>query len=154
MKSYDDYGPKSTVADYDLSSMAGIEADIAAMEDFAAKLQADLQDNYAPHANAVAEAMFTKVPTNKEFYELDLFLYTHQQVQDLTQKNVDLYYEGTHQLAVAAQNVSAKYRDSDAFSRATVADVEAEFKKSGAVAPPPGGTSAPAADPYTPSGEA
>jgi len=145
MPLYDDPVPRSTVANYDFSSIEGIEADIAAMEDFAAGLKADLQKNYAPHADAVAEAMFTTVPVNTEFYELHLFMYTHQQVQDSTQRNVDLFFDGTHQLAVAAEEVSAKYRGSDAFSRATVADIEAELSRSG-------GTGQPTTETVTPSG--
>ena len=136
MPLYDDPVPKSTVADYDFSSIEGIEADIAAMEDFAAGLKADLLKNYAPHADAVAEAMFTAVPSGNPFYELHLFMYTHQKVQDETQRNVDLFFDGTHQLAVAAEEVSAKYRGSDAFSRATVDDIRAELNSPGVTSPP------------------
>lgn len=154
MPLYDDPVPKSTVADWDFSSIEGIEADIAAMEDFAAGLKANLQKNYAPHADAVAEAMFTAVPSGDPFYELHLFMYSHQKVQDATQQNVDLFFEGTHKLAVAAEEVSARYRGSDAFSRATVSDIEAELKKAGGTTQPPGDTYKPSGGDFQPTGEA
>lgn len=123
---------RSSVDDYDLSSINGIEADIAAMEEFAADLKADLVDNYMPHADAAVESMFTTIPFGGAFYDLQMFLYTHQQAQDATQQNVDGYVAGTYQFATSAEAISAQYRGSDAFSKAKLSDVEAAFKDPGA----------------------
>jgi hypothetical protein len=123
--------PKSTVDNYDLSDIEGIEADIAAMEEFAAGLKADLEQNYVPHANQVAENMLAELPTGGEFYELFLFLGAHQQVQDATFRNVDGYVAGTYQFATSAEEISAKYRGADAFSRAKLSDVQAAFEGNG-----------------------
>ncbi|SDT76479.1 hypothetical protein [Actinoplanes derwentensis] len=125
---------RSSVDNYDLSSINGIEADIAAMEEFAAGLKADLVDNYMPHADAAVEAMFATLPSGGGFYNLHLFLYAHQQAQDATQQNVDGYIDGTYRFATSAEAISAQYRGSDAFSRAKVSDVEAAFKDPGVAA--------------------
>src|SRR5690349_16931229 len=102
--------PKSTVENYDFSGIDGIEADIAAMEEFAAGLKADLEKNYMPHAKAAAANMLAELPNGGEFYELHLFLYAHQQAQDATLRNVDGYVEGTYKFATSAEEISAKYR--------------------------------------------
>lgn len=122
---------RSSVDNYDLSDIDGIEADIAAMEEFAAGLKADLEENYMPHADAVAEKMLAEPLTAGEFYEFDQFLITHTQVQDATFHNVSNYVEGTYQFATSAEKISAKYRGSDAFSRAKIIDVEAAFGDAG-----------------------
>ncbi|GAA1588179.1 hypothetical protein [Actinoplanes couchii] len=123
---------KSSVDNYDLSSINGIEADIAAMEEFAAGLKADLVDNYMPHADAAVESMFATIPSGGGFYNFQMFLYAHQQAQDSTQQNVDSYVEGTYQFATSAETISAQYRGSDAFSKAKLSDVEAAFKTTNA----------------------
>ncbi len=121
--------PRSTVDNSDLSDIEGIEADIAAMEEFAAGLKADLEENYVPHANLVAENMMAELPTGGDFYELFLFLGAHRQVQDATFRNVDSYVGGTYQFATSAEEISAKYRGADAFSRAKLSDVQAAFEE-------------------------
>jgi hypothetical protein len=123
--------PKSTVDNYDLSDIEGIEADIAAMEEFAAGLKADLVDNYVPHATVAAANMLAELPNGGEFYELFLFLGAHRQVQDATFRNVDGYVAGTYQFATSAEEISAKYRGADAFSRARLSDVQAAFEGNG-----------------------
>lgn len=122
---------KSSVDNYDLSSINGIEADIAAMEQFAAGLKADLVDNYVPHADSAVESMFTAIPSGGGFYNLQLFLHAHQQAQDATQQNVDGYIDGTYQFATSAEAISAQYRGADAFSKAKLSDVEAAFGGTG-----------------------
>ncbi|WP_430780821.1 hypothetical protein [Actinoplanes sp. G11-F43] len=128
-----DNGPayRSSVDNYDLSSINGIEADIAAMEEFAAGLKADLLANYAPHADAVTKSMFAEIPSGGGFYNLQLFLYAHQQAQDATQQNVYGYIDGTYRFATSAEAISTQYRGADAFSSARLSDVEAAFKKTG-----------------------
>lgn len=122
---------KSSTANYDLSSIDGIEADVAAMEQFAAGLKADLVDNYMPHADAAVESMFATIPTGGAYYDLQLFLYAHQQAQDATQQNVDGYVDGTYQFATSAETISAQYRGADAFSKARLSDIEAAFEGQG-----------------------
>lgn len=124
-------GYRSSVGNYDLSSINGIEADIAAMEEFAAGLKADLVDNYMPHADAAAEAMLATLPTGGPFYDLHLFMYAHQQAQDATQQNLDGYIDGTYTFATTAEDISAKYRGADAFSRAKLSDVDKAFQGTG-----------------------
>jgi hypothetical protein len=123
--------PKSTVDNYDLSDIEGIEADIAAMEEFAAGLKADLEQNYVPHANQVAENMLAELPTGGDFYELFQFLYAHRQVQDATFRNVTGYVAGTNRFATSAEQISAKYRGADAFAKAKLSDVQAAFEGNG-----------------------
>jgi hypothetical protein len=122
---------RSSVDNYDLTDIDGIEADIAAMEEFAAGLKSDLEQNYMPHADLVAEKMLAEPLTAGEFYEFDQFLLTHTHVQDATFRNVDGYVDGTYQFATSAEQISARYRGSDAFSRAKLSDVDAAFRTSG-----------------------
>ncbi|MEV0902203.1 hypothetical protein [Actinoplanes sp. NPDC049802] len=119
----------------DYTDFGAIEADINAMEQFAAKLKADIEHNYAPYADAVSNTMIKKLP-DTDFYELHLFLYRHDQVQIATQMNVAGYTDGTYKFASAAKGISEQYRGSDAFSRAKVADVEAQFERTGETSVP------------------
>jgi hypothetical protein len=123
--------PKSTVDNYDLSDIEGIEADIAAMEEFAAGLKADLVDNYVPHAERAAVNMLADLPTGGDFYELFQFLYAHRQVQDATFRNVNGYVSGTYEFATSAEKISEQYRGADAFSKARLSDVQAAFEGNG-----------------------
>lgn len=111
----------------DYTDFGAIEADIAAMEEFAAQLKADIENNFAPYAETVSRTMVEPLPETT-FYDLHLFLYSHDQAQIATQMNVAGYTDGTYQFASAASGISRQYRDSDAFSRAKVSDVEAAFR--------------------------
>ena len=108
--------------DYGYTDFGDIAADIAAMEEFAKKLAADLQDNYVPHMTGVTDAMLTELVT---------FLQTHQMAQDTTQGNVYNFANGTNQLAFVARSVSEEYRGVDAFAHARVRDVDAAFDQAG-----------------------
>ncbi|MBL7254835.1 hypothetical protein [Paractinoplanes lichenicola] len=123
----EDRGP-AWLRDYGTTDFGSIEADIQAMEQFAAKLAANVQDSYAPHMASVSESMGTPLPSpNGEFIELTSFLLAHRDAQDVTHQNVYNYANGTQDLANAASDISDKYRGSDAFSRAKVSDVENAF---------------------------
>ncbi|GAA4931136.1 hypothetical protein [Actinoplanes utahensis] len=111
----------------DYTDFGAIEADIAAMEQFAAQLKADIQNNFAPYAEAVSTTMTEPLPETT-YYDLHLFLYSHDQAQIATQMNVAVYTDGTYQFADAASGISRQYRGSDAFSSAKLSDVEAAFK--------------------------
>lgn len=130
----EDRGP-AWLRDYGYTDFSQIEADIAAMEQFAKKLQTDVEDNYAPHLSTVTDAMMTELPHPPgEFAELSSFLTVHNDAQNVTQQNVYNFANGTQGFALAAADISQRYSGSDAFSHAQVADVNAAFNKVGATA--------------------
>jgi hypothetical protein len=109
-----------------------IEADIGAMEEFAAALKSAVERDYAPRALAVSETMLTVLPeADERFLELHFFRGALEQAQDVALQNVYNYANGTYGFATAAGEVSERYRGSDAFARATVADVRAGFRSAG-----------------------
>jgi uncharacterized phage infection (PIP) family protein YhgE len=123
----EDRGP-AWLRDYGYTDFSQIEADIQAMEQFANKLSATVQDNYAPHLSAVTDAMSTRLPDPpSEFIELLTFLSAHRDVADVAHQNVYNYANGTQDFAVVAKDISQKYDGSDAFSHAKVADVDKAF---------------------------
>lgn len=118
----------SWLRDYGFTDFGDIAADVAAMEEFAKKLAADVEDNYVPHLRGVTDAMLTRLPQPAiTFPELCDFMATHQAAQDLTQQNVYNFANGTRHFATAALKISADYRGTDAFSRARVEDVDQAF---------------------------
>ncbi len=124
----EDRGP-AWLRDYGTTDFGSIEADIQAMEQFAAKLAANVQDSYAPHMANVSDSMATRLPApSGEFIELSSFLVAHNQAQNVTHQNVYSYANGTQDLANAATDISKRYRGSDAFSHAKVSDVERAFR--------------------------
>jgi hypothetical protein len=111
--------------DYGFTDFGDIAADINAMEEYATKLAADVQDNYGPHLTGVSEAMLTRLPVpNPNFYELGSFITSHTAAQVVMQNNVYAFGNGTYVLASAAQKISKEYRGTDAFAHAKVADVQ------------------------------
>jgi hypothetical protein len=133
----EDRGP-AWLRDYGYTDFGAIEADIAAMEEFAKKLAEDVQNNYVPHMAGVTDAMLTELPPPAAtFPELVDFMTAHQAAQDITQTNVYNFANGTNRFATAAQTISAEYDGSDAFSHARVRDVENAFE---AATPAPSST--------------
>ena len=125
----EDRGP-AWLRDYGFTDFGNIEADIAAMEQFAKKLAADVQNNYVPHLAGVTDAMLTQLPpAATTFPELIDFMTTHQQAQDVTQQNVFNFANGTNHFAEAARSIGEKYRGSDALAHARVSDVDKAFDK-------------------------
>lgn len=123
----EDRGP-AWLRDYGYTDFGDIEADLAAMEDFAKKLASEVEDNYVPHVPSVTEAMLVALPPPATtFPELVSFMRAHQTAQDTTQKNVFNFAGGTHDFASAAHTISKEYRGSDAFSHARVKDVDKAF---------------------------
>lgn len=138
----EDRGPAWLRA-YGYTDFGDIAADIAAMEEFATKLAAEVQNSYAPHLTSVTDAMLTVLPPpSTAFPELVGFIQAHTQAQDATHMNVYNFANGTNHFATAAQHISKEYRGADAFSRAKVADVHAAFDQAtspeGAAARPTG----------------
>ena len=128
MLAEEDRGP-SWLRDYGYTDFGNIEADLEAMEEFAKKLRADVEDNYVPHLSGVTDAMLTELPPPAAtFPELVAFLQAHQAAQDTTQTNVYNFANGTNRFATAAQTISQEYDGSDAFSKARVGDVRDAFR--------------------------
>src|SRR4051812_21700014 len=109
---------------YGDDQIRSIEADIAAMEDFAAGLAAEVEKNFGPEATRLTAELRASLPGSATFPELEQFLATHQHAKTLTYQNITEFRGDTHRLASAAQKVGQEYRDVDAFSRARVRDVE------------------------------
>jgi hypothetical protein len=125
----EDRGP-AWLRDYGYTDFGDIAADIAAMEEFAKKLAADVQSNYSPHLTGVSEAMLTRLPPpDGRFSELVSFMTAHHAAQGVTHENVYNYANGTDNMATVAQEISQKYRGTDAFAKAQVSDVRSAFNK-------------------------
>jgi hypothetical protein len=119
----EDRGP-AWLRDYGFTDFGDIAADINAMEEYAKKLAADVNDNFTPHYNGMATSMMTTLPDpNPSFYELSSFIASHNNVQALTQDNVYAFGQGTSVLAAAAQKVSEEYKGTDAFAHAKASDI-------------------------------
>jgi hypothetical protein len=127
----EDRGPV-WLRDYGYADFGQIEADIQAMEKFAAKLSDNVKGSYAPHLTSVTDAMSTRLPNPPgEFVDLASFLVAHNEAQDVTHQNVYNYANGTQGLASAAADISKKYSGSDAFAHAKVSDVTTALDKVG-----------------------
>lgn len=73
-------GPASWLRGY-----GSIEADIRQLREFADKLQAEVERNYAPHLSYIAEDMTAPVPNPADaFIELVNFLRAHHETQQAT----------------------------------------------------------------------
>ncbi|GAA0816860.1 hypothetical protein [Spirilliplanes yamanashiensis] len=120
------------------SQIAGIEADIAAMEDFAAGLAAEVEKNFGPEANRVVGELRLDLPGTAMFAELQQFFAAHHEAKRITYRNIGEFRGDTHTLASAAQKVSTEYRGADAFSEARVRDVQ-DALANGAAMDSPGG---------------
>jgi hypothetical protein len=130
-----------------------ISADITAMEDFAQKLLADVDNHYAPHADDLANQMLARLPAaDAQFNELSAFVSVLEFAQDSCQQNIYNFSNGTHGFAKAAEQVSGLYRGSDAFARARLTDVESALVTAGLLPPAPTGANSPA-DLPSPAGE-
>ncbi len=122
---WDDRDVPSFTRNYGESYIYGIEADIAAMEDFAKGLRSEVEINYNEGLKKVTQDMLTEVPEiSLWFPELVSLMQYHQEALEAAQDNAFAFRGDTTQLATAAQSIGEKYGDSDAFSRARVTDVE------------------------------
>lgn len=114
-----------------------IDADIQAMEDFANKLRADVETNYASHLTPIYNDMTTALPYGG-FSELDDLLQTHHQATQSTTNLVHDYANRSAGMAQAASDISKRYGESDAFSSATVGAVNKALGASGVASPTAG----------------
>jgi hypothetical protein len=109
-----------------------IEADIAAMADFARQLRAEVEINYAPHASRVTDELTTPLPCPPApFTELVELLTVHRAAEQDTANIVYYYTDKTGGLADAAAEISRQYRNTDAFAAARVGDVETALRTHG-----------------------
>ncbi|EEP73298.1 hypothetical protein MCAG_03625 [Micromonospora sp. ATCC 39149] len=116
-----------------LSGYGSIEADIRQMREFADKLQAEVERNYAPHLSYIADDMKAQIPNPADaFVELVQFLKAHNETQQATATMVWSVGGATGHLATAAGRIAEQYADSDAFSAARVSDVERALANPGA----------------------
>ncbi|WP_229399796.1 hypothetical protein [Micromonospora okii] len=119
-----------------LSGYGAIEADIRQMREFADKLHAEVERNYAPHLSYIADDMKAQIPNPADaFIELVHFLKAHNETQQATATMVWSVGGATGRLAAAAGRIATQYADADAFSAARVSDVERALAGPGAVAP-------------------
>ncbi|SNT18402.1 hypothetical protein SAMN05421812_103592 [Asanoa hainanensis] len=122
-----------------LRDYATIEADIGRMEEFAAKLDAEVRDNFAPHVARIYDDMSVDLPNaHDDFPELGSFLDAHRASALDTADLIYFYREATGAFATAAGTVSAQYRNADAFATARVSDVNKALNATSAAMPVPG----------------
>ncbi|HEX7744306.1 MAG TPA: hypothetical protein VF462_03445 [Micromonosporaceae bacterium] len=133
-----------------LRDYGSIEADIRRMEEFAAKLRAEVIDNYGPHLEYVAQDMTVPVPQpNAGFVELVGFLTAHQDAQVKTTDAIFFHRDETGGFANAASKISQNYSATDAFAHARVSDVQRALATSTSVLPTStAGERPPSTDPY------
>ncbi|MEU7995702.1 hypothetical protein AB0B83_10220 [Micromonospora sp. NPDC049060] len=124
-------GPASWLRGY-----GGIEADIRQLREFADKLQAEVERNYAPHLSYIAADLTAPVPNPADaFIELVDFLRAHHETQQATADMVWGVRDVTGHLAVAAGTVATRYTGSDAFAAARVTDIERALANPAPTAP-------------------
>ncbi|HWG98827.1 MAG TPA: hypothetical protein VNV66_05780 [Pilimelia sp.] len=120
-----------------LRDWQAIEVDLQALEDFAVKLRAEVEVNFAPHFDRVKQDMAAEIPPPaQEFAELSELLVQHYKVATLTTGAVHTHGLSTNRMASAAATVSRKYGEADAFAAARAGDVEATLHGYGLPAPP------------------
>ena len=108
-----------------LRGYGGIEADIRQLREFADKLQAEVERNYAPHLSYIAEDMTAPVPNPADaFIELVNFLQHTTRPSRPPPTWCWGVRDATGHLAGAAGTVATRYTGSDAFASARVTDVE------------------------------
>ncbi|SIR37390.1 hypothetical protein [Micromonospora avicenniae] len=119
-----------------LRGYGAIDADIQQLREFADRLAAEVERNYAPHLSYIAQDVTAPLPNPCDaFIELVHFLQAHHETQ---QASVDMVWGvcgATGHLAAAAGTVADRYAGTDALSAARVADVENALADPRAVLP-------------------
>ncbi|TDC41743.1 hypothetical protein [Micromonospora sp. KC213] len=119
-----------------LRGYGGIAADIRQMREFADRLQAEVERNYAPHLSYIADDMTTAIPDPCDaFIELVQFLQAHHETQQATAEVVWGLGGATGHLASAAGDIANRYEGTDAFAAARVGDVQAALARPYAAGP-------------------
>jgi hypothetical protein len=104
-------------------SGTGVKADMPAMKDFAAALEKNIDDDYNPHAHKVFEDMAVPAEGQLSFLELWWALEQHDQVKTAATDNVANHGNGAKIFAFAADEISKRYQQSDAYAAARLIDV-------------------------------
>ncbi len=118
----DDRGP-AWLADYKAFS-----ADITKLMDFADRLTQELEQNFRPHAAKIVDGLAGGVPFGRgslSCLELTQASGTYGEVLGRAHELLTAHDQATLIFAQAVRTIATEYRDTDAFSAATLADVTA-----------------------------
>ncbi len=118
----DDSGP-AWLADY-----KPLSVDITKLADFAKLLTSELEENFRPHATKIVGGFATGVPFGRgslSCLELSQATGTYGEVLARANELLTAHDQATLIFAQAAQTIANEYRDTDAFSAATLGDVAA-----------------------------
>lgn len=148
----EDLGPRwlrdyQTMYDYDIAGRdtagtdggTGVRVDMPAMKDFASALHKNVDDDYNPHARKVFDDMATPTEGQLNFLELWWALEQHDTVKMAATDNVANHGNGTKIFAFAADEISKRYQQSDAYAAARLQDVH-QYLGTSPDQPPPATT--------------
>jgi hypothetical protein len=126
----EDLGPK-WLRDYE-----SIEADLQGMKEFAAALQAELENSYLPHREQVNREMVVEGSRPDErFRELCHLLERHWFSRVMTTALLTEHGNATWTFATTAQTVSDRHGDADGMARARAEDIQAYMEVPGISTP-------------------
>lgn len=140
---------RETGAASGLGGGADVMVNMPAMIEFASALQRNVDDDYVPAAQYVFNNMSVQPEGQPSFVEIWSALEQHDQVKMTATDNVANFANGAKVFANAAQEISRRYRETDAFAAARLTDVQQHLGTT--PEPPPAGTTPPPAgtDPAT-----
>jgi hypothetical protein len=104
-------------------SGTGVRVDMPALEEFAAALHNNVDNDYNPHAHKVFDDMAVPAEGQLNFLELWWALEQHDQVKVAATDNVANHGNGAKVFASAADEISKRYQASDAYAAARLNDV-------------------------------
>jgi hypothetical protein len=104
-------------------SGTGVKVDMPAMKDFASALEKNVDHDYNPHAHKVFDDMAVPAEGQLSFLELWWALEQHDQVKTAATDNVANHGNGAKIFALAADEISKRYQQSDAYAAARLSDV-------------------------------
>jgi hypothetical protein len=111
--------PSQFISDY-----KDIQINVSDLDSFAKSLQAELEQNYLPHRDKVAEELAVgDVYTNQSFTEFIQALQRHAEIRQVTLNRLFDHGTGTGTLSEAATIISKNYGEADAYSAATATSV-------------------------------
>jgi len=111
--------PSQFISDY-----KDIQINVDDLDSFAKSLQTELETNYLPHRDKVAEELAVgDVYTNESFTEFIAALQRHTEIRQITLNRLFDHGTGTGTLSEAATIISKNYGSADAYSAATAASV-------------------------------
>ncbi|NUR72271.1 MAG: hypothetical protein HOU81_15770 [Hamadaea sp.] len=112
--------PSQFISDY-----KDIQINVKDLDSFAKSLQTELEQNYLPHRDKVAEELSVgDVYTNESFTEFIEALQRHTEIRQVTLNRLFDHGTGTGTLSEAATIISSNYGAADAYSAATAKSVD------------------------------